>query len=264
MDAGHDVATTADRSSPPPYDARRDSTEAADVAAPLCSPAEVSTFTPAPVSPVFFADCTESQIAAFVAACLANGTTAGCQPLVNEAANQICAGCIYLPYSSTRIRPGQNPVPAAAEFWGPVIDVLDDQGGGLAFPNVGGCVFLADPSQAECAEDLTATLQCEVASCAANCPLINAKRSTAENTADSNAFDACTELAGRDACAVYGAAATRDCAAARAGSATSSCFDLIGSSDPSALAAAYTKLIRLECGIGDAGTADVVVREGGG
>jgi hypothetical protein len=260
-DAGHDAATP-DRSPPPPPDAG-DSPAKIDAKPPLCSPAEVSTFTPAPVSPVFFSDCTEAQISAIVAACLANGTTSACGPLLNEAANKTCAGCIYLPYSSMPIRPGQNPVPPAATLWGPVIQVLDSHGGGVTFPNTGACISMADPSQTQCAEALTATLQCEIASCGANCPLLNSKQSETQNTNDSNAFDACTELASRDACSVYGTAAQRDCASVQSGPA-SACLALIGSSDPSALAAAYTKLIRLQCAIGDASTTDVVVHGGGG
>jgi hypothetical protein len=258
-EGGHDRAT------PPPIDAGdHEARPSPDGGEGRCSPASVSSFTPVPVLPATLQECSQAQIDTLLRDCYRSDTTGGaCEAFQNDHANLNCIACIYLPYSMTTLRPGHNPVPPAAKYWGPEVDVSASDKTGIFLPNAGACVALTDPSETECAEALTAQLQCEIESCAASCPLLSTTLSAAENATRQNQYFACADVADLNGCLYYSTASAMTCAGL-AKSPASVCLPFLRASTPAELAPAYAALFRLECGVLDEGGAPDAGAGGGG
>jgi hypothetical protein len=103
---------------------------------------------------------------------------------------------------------------------------------GVVTLNVAGCIELLDPAGLACAKSVQASASCEVAACAANCPV--------SDQASFDAFDACARDANADGCAAFvkGAESAANEDGGRALCSRSMSFD-----------AAYFDIVPLFCGV---------------
>lgn len=144
---------------------------------PSCSPRPIdggfSSFTP-PNAPRSV--CTPAQIAAYYAACWAEGwTDATCDPFNGDPANSPCINCLYSD--------------ANAKSWGAVVPFQ-----GSTLTNIAGCIALQDgnTSSTGCAATYEAFQECEWTMCA---------------SCNSGSFDQCYNMAEFGVCATYAGAA---------------------------------------------------------
>jgi hypothetical protein len=128
-----------------------DTTEAASALAPAatCAPGSVAGFSPTWIPPGHHAGaCTAAQIDGYFQACLASdSTTASCNTFKNSAAT--CASCV---------------APSGAQASGPIV-----KHGQISEENVGGCVAIADAAHVDCAKQIQAQQECELAACEDAC-----------------------------------------------------------------------------------------------
>jgi hypothetical protein len=121
--------------------------------------------------------CTLDQINQYFAACFGESSSpAQCAMFKQASINTTCSSCILT--SST------------APAYGPLVST-----GALVQNNVAGCIELTQPSLFSCAESVQALSACEVAACAANCPVNPSEPSTQA------AYNACAAAADADGCA---------------------------------------------------------------
>lgn len=105
---------------------------------------------------------------AYFDACLGpHRTTDACADY--KAANPACTACIVTSYS-------------AASSYGPILDYGEYVGG-----NVAGCLELTMPGNASCAKTVQALTDCELAACAANCPVVDSASLSAREQCESEA-----------------------------------------------------------------------------
>ncbi len=129
-----------------------------------CTPSSsVETFLPSGsyrfANPVSGA-CTADQIKKYYDACFgASSSPATCALFSQASINATCSSCILTSSSATA--------------YGPLVKT-----GSLVLGNVAGCIELTEPSLLACAESTQARAACEVAGCAANCPVTENEPST--------------------------------------------------------------------------------------
>jgi hypothetical protein len=153
-----------------------------NVDASVCHAADLSSWSPPayrPASGAWQGLCDSSQIHAFYDACLgANATHDAC---VAATTSNACSACLVSPDD--------------AQKYGPIV-----AHGGIASINYAGCLELLDPKNGiACAKYVQAEAACEIAACAANCPV--------KDDASLKAYDQCAEGADKQACASFDASA---------------------------------------------------------
>jgi hypothetical protein len=159
--------------------------------------------------------CTPAQIQSFYDSCLGSNATQSLCAL--ETKDNLCASCLVT---------GDN-----APGYGPLI-----LHGGLAIANFAGCVELLDPTNGlACAKGIQALLECELAACAANCPV--------KDDATLKLYDACVADADANECASYAASAQCLSSLGDAGAAAVAACDPSQSFDK-----AYFALAKVFCG----------------
>ncbi len=173
-----------------------------DAQAPVCPPADVSTFMPPAYIPAkrTAAACTTAQISAFYDGCLApNSTMTTCAPFssTGSTANKACAACIV--------------TPATAMAYGALLEQK-----GLVSINIPGCMEIKDAMGGlSCAKAYQASEKCNDIACATNCPVTD--------DASFQAYQQCTQVAATTGCKTFTTAA--GCADDEAdGGAASICF----------------------------------------
>ncbi len=152
-----------------------------------CSPGSVQTFQPSayrPATAAWRGACVASSLSdpvqGFYDACLGSSASSNlCAEFAKDYA--ACAGCIL--------------TPDTADHYGPLIDH-----GGFVTANIAGCLELTDPGQLSCAKSVQALSECELASCQANCPVVDAPSLDAYNT--------CAAQADESGCMSFSTAAT--------------------------------------------------------
>lgn len=104
--------------------------------------------------------CTADQIKQYYDACFgASSSPATCALFTQASINATCSSCIV--------------TSSSAAAYGPLVKT-----GSLVLGNVAGCIELTEPSLLLCAESAQARAACEVAGCAANCPVMENEPST--------------------------------------------------------------------------------------
>jgi hypothetical protein len=145
-------------------------------------------------------------------------------------------------------------VPAAQPSWGPLVYVNDTRGGSISYTDVGGCVMLADPTQAACGQVVADALQCALVSCAANCPLPTSSESSAGFQMTAAELADCMSVADDVDCQQYSIDAARCSVTIPSTSPAQFCFDgSLFSTNSFTREAALEKLFNLQCGQPDAG-----------
>jgi hypothetical protein len=119
-----------------------------------CFPSDVSTFAPTWVPPPMgtphAAVCTTMAVAASYMACYGTGSTStGCSAWVT--ANATCATCLFSD--------------AGASQYGAAIIEGASSANGYTYPNLAGCIALAEPCNKGCAEAVLADDLCGFAAC---------------------------------------------------------------------------------------------------
>lgn len=117
--------------------------------------------------------CSGAQVSAFVAACM-NGNSTACALWFNDPSNSVCAACV-------------NPTDDAGAYTGTGATMYDANGN--AFPNLPGCLALAD-GNTSCAAPLEQFLTCAYFACDSCLP-------------DPTAFSNCVTRTETLACASY-------------------------------------------------------------
>jgi hypothetical protein len=224
VEAGGDADAAAD--APPPYDAA------------ACQAALAPGFQAVSVPPLINKVCSSTQIGSFVQACLGTDLST-CASWTQDPANDTCFHhCIVSPYSSTPAVPGMTPPPPMAA-WGPIIDTQNP--GDATWFNVGGCIALADPTQASCGQDLGQRFQCEYAACTANCP-IPTQGSQEQWTYD---YQSCVQSADYGPCQTYAAKVSTSCTLSSPDAGPAAfCYEVASGNT-----AALTQLITQQCGM---------------
>jgi hypothetical protein len=204
-----------------------------------CSPGSLTSFTPAynlPVGP-YKGMCSAYQLAKAVSLCFGPMAKRGtdCDGFVNDPENAACVACALGPWTGST--------------WPPIL--YADTGAEL-FPDIGGCIALADPSQLTCAEAFEYGTECELTACQAACPI---------PTSTNSPFESCVKEADGDAgpCASYAQKVTSCEAALQSDAGTSPATFCLGmlSTESSVVADAVTRYLALACGAGpvvDAGS----------
>jgi hypothetical protein len=216
-----------------------------------CEPNLPMGFAPVPVTPLVNKACTAAQIEDFISLCLNPEVDGGVNPAVDAGLesescttwtqaldNDECFHhCLVSPYTSSPLPAGSPPVPPVSS-WGPIIDT--ENPGTTTWFNVGACIALADPTQAECAQDLNDRFQCEFAACTAGCPIPT--RDVAAY--DTSALQGCASSADFGPCQTYAANVTRDCTLSTPDAGPAAlCYSLGGNT------AALTQLLTQQCGM---------------
>ncbi len=231
-----------------------------------CSPLTLTNFTPVTITAMNNPVCTHDQIVKAVAECFNNATAtnATCTAYLAVPANKTCLlSCMISPYLTKNGKGAAfsgNPVPPANGPWGSLIEVANPGVVGDFF-NIGGCIQLADPAQADCGAKVNAQFQCEVSACGGNCPVPSVQgtpnaQQQAAITAAQNAFQSCVTAADAATCKPFADASTT-CLNTfpDGGGAASLCLNGdLGSNDPTISDAAFIKLADLFCGGADGGT----------
>jgi hypothetical protein len=134
-----------------------DATPAAGIAPAVaaCAPKTLSGFTPTWIPPGRQAGaCTADQINGYFDACI-NQVGPACDAFkAKTSSNAACAACI-LP-------------PANAMSAGPITKTA-----GVFEQNLGGCIAIVAPDSVDCAKDIEAREQCDLAACEAACVVAN-------------------------------------------------------------------------------------------
>jgi hypothetical protein len=147
-----------------------------------CAPGGLSGFTPSAPPPIPSpGSCTTAQIQQLYNDCLGSGSS---ELACNDDANNIatCYNCTF----------GSNETDSS---WGPLLSTSN----GLVVLNEGGCLTLLEPCNAPCGQIIEKDTQCEVADCAANCPITS-------QSASLTAYDNClstTDGCDPGGCATY-------------------------------------------------------------
>jgi hypothetical protein len=192
-----------DATGAPPPDAAGDAPLNLDAGS--CKPASVASFQPPPythASGAFQDQCTSAMIDQFYDACFGpNQSETACaafQPDA-DATRAACAACIVTPQT--------------ASTYGAVVLYTSIS---IGIPNVAGCIELLDPTSSglACAKSVQADDDCDLAACAANCPL--------STPGGVQAFESCTVAADSDGCKAYADPANA-CLGADADAAASAC-----------------------------------------
>jgi hypothetical protein len=135
-----------------------------------------------------------------------------------------------------------------------VFDTLNDQ---VDYLDIGGCVILADPSQAACGRTIADLLQCGLAACAANCPQPGTGASGPAAQAEYQALSNCETSIDYTGCAQYFNGAAQCIGAIPAGSPARFCIDgSLSSSNATTRESAFEKFVTQQCGQSDAGAPD--------
>jgi hypothetical protein len=167
--------------------------------------------------------CSRTALQALYDSCFASPTAACDGPAVAQYAS--CVSCLETPSDAGR--------------YGPlIIDIA-----GWIRPNVAGCIELSDPTNPaalSCAEGVEVLVGCELAACAANCPV------TPGSVSSVAAYDACAREADVKGCQPYVAAAA--CTQADAGSLEADGGGSIAACMQTTLATFYFAVVPLFCG----------------
>jgi hypothetical protein len=167
-----------------------------------CRPGSVQTFQPGayhPATAAWQGACATNiydPIQLFYDECLGSGATPStCADFQKN--NAACFACIL--------------TPASADHYGPLID-----NGGFVTGNVAGCIELTDPGELTCAKSVQALSECELASCAANCPVSDAH--------SLNSYNGCAAQADTGGCGQFEAATSCTDQLADGGTVATRCF----------------------------------------
>jgi hypothetical protein len=152
-----------------------------------CGMGDIAGFSPTWIPPSGYEQglCTPTQIDDIYDGCLASGaTTATC-----TAAESAAPGC----YSCIFTMEGSSPA-------GPILETNN----GVLEVNQAGCIALLEPCNLTCAEELSASVQCEDDACETNCPVTDTTSldnfETCEETAASCDPNGCDTYATEAAC----------------------------------------------------------------
>jgi hypothetical protein len=167
-------------------------------AAPICAPADVSSFhAPAyrPASGAHQGKCTSTQITGFFTACLASSATnQSCSAFAGSSATQSdrdCAACLY--------------TMSTASQYGPVVGYP-----GRSQINRAGCLELQGNSA--CATALQALESCQAAACEANCPITDSNTLQSYlQCAQSATTGGCVNALGQTQCVIPDAGPATTC-----------------------------------------------------
>jgi len=208
-----------------------------DSSASTCpTPADISSWTPPAYVPAKSSPgaCAPGDVAAYDAACLAQGSSSQTACQAFEMAHATCSACILSKSTDST--------------WGPLISW-----GGVVNVNLGGCIELVTPSDTSCAKAQEVAMTCPHVACDMVCPV------TSGNQASFTQWQACTQTADADACGTFVNAAA--CLGTDDGSTGTLC-------DPATSAGTFDSLFLqiapLFCGGGgDGGATEAGPAEGG-
>lgn len=199
--------------------------DAGGIDASACHPGDVPPFVP---STYHYAEqnrgaCSGTALHALYDSCFSSPTAACDGPAVAQYA--ACASCLETPSDAGR--------------YGPlIIDIA-----GWIRPNVAGCIELSDPTNPgalSCAEGVEVLVGCELAACAANCPV------AAGSVSSVAAYNACAREADVKGCQPYVVAAA--CTQADAGSLEPDGGGSVAACLQTTLEAFYFAAVPLFCG----------------
>jgi hypothetical protein len=137
---------------------------------------------------------------------MATATTTACSGWLADTTHATCVSCFL--------------GPVTAKTWAPFVYTVN--GGEAEYVNVGGCLALAAPGDAMCAEAIQALLTCDIAACVINCP-IPTDDSAPDFKAAVNALNACFDAADVGGCQNL-AQYAKPCAGLADAAPTSFCF----------------------------------------